>query len=62
MAIWPCWPTAPTLYGTSAYESPVRADPDDLLLLPGSSLAGNDTVVYRAVADTTQAPAGRIEH
>jgi uncharacterized repeat protein (TIGR01451 family) len=55
MTPWPCWPAAPALYRAPANESPVRADPDDLLLLPGYALAGNNTVVYRAVADTTQA-------
>jgi hypothetical protein len=43
-----------TLYNAPANESPVRADPDDLLLLPGDGLAANDTIVYQAIADTTQ--------
>ncbi len=49
----PCWGAAPTIYSTPAYQSPVRADPDDLLLLPGIGFAGGDTVVYRAITDTT---------
>jgi uncharacterized repeat protein (TIGR01451 family) len=46
--------TITSLFSAPANESPVRADPDDLLLLPGNGLAANDTVVYRAVAHTTQ--------
>jgi hypothetical protein len=41
---------APVLYTQPAYESPVRGDPDDLLLLSGSGLSGADTVVYQATA------------
>lgn len=48
--------SAPVLYSQPAYESPVRADPDDLLLLPGYGLASSDTIVYEAISDTTQAP------
>jgi hypothetical protein len=48
--------SAPTLYSQPAYESPVRADPDDLLLIPGYGLASSDTIVYEAISDTTQAP------
>ena len=44
----------PTLFSQSAYESPVRGDPGDLLMLPGAGFAGTDTVVYQAVTDTTQ--------
>jgi len=47
---------APAVYTQPAYESPVRGDPDDLLLIPGDGLAGDDTVVYQAVSDTTQLP------
>jgi uncharacterized repeat protein (TIGR01451 family) len=46
----------PTLYSQPAYESPVRGDPDDLLLVPGYRLAATDTVVYQAVSDTTRSP------
>jgi hypothetical protein len=53
---------APQLYRQSAYESPVSGEPDDLLLLAGYGFAADDTVVYRAVADTTQmsAPPSRV--
>lgn len=47
------WATAPTLYSLAAYQSPVRADADDLLMLPGHGFAATDTVVYVALADTT---------
>jgi len=45
---------APILYGTPAYESPVRGEPGDLLLLPGSELDSGDTVVYAAIGDSTK--------
>jgi hypothetical protein len=45
----------PQLYRHAAYESPVRGDPDDLLLIAGYGLAADDTVVYTALADTTKA-------
>ncbi|HEY2679109.1 MAG TPA: hypothetical protein VGI65_19230 [Steroidobacteraceae bacterium] len=48
---------APVLFSQPAYESPVRGDPDDLLLLPGGGLSAADTVVYEAVANTRQPPA-----
>ena len=44
---------APSLYTQPAYESPVRGDPDDLLLIAGNGLSAADTVVYRALGDTT---------
>lgn len=44
---------APVLYSTGAYQSPVRADPDDLLLIPGYGFSPGDAVVYQALADTT---------
>jgi hypothetical protein len=47
---------APQLYRRAAYEGPVHGDPDDLLLLGGYGFAVDDTVVYRAVADTTGSP------
>jgi hypothetical protein len=54
----PCAPAVtPVLYSQPAYQSPVRGDPDDLLLLPGYGLGAGDTVVYEAISDTTQAPA-----
>ena len=43
----------PQLYRQSAFESPVRGDPDDLLLLAGYGLARDDIVVYRALSKTT---------
>jgi hypothetical protein len=45
----------PQLYRQSAQESPVRGEPDDLLLLAGYGFAVDDTVVYRAARDTTEA-------
>jgi hypothetical protein len=44
----------PELYRQSAYESPVRGDPDDLLLLAGYGFSADDAVVYRTVPDTTK--------
>ena len=51
LLLWfdPCWAAAPELYSAAAYQSPTRADADDLLLLPGYGLGGGDTVVYQAV-------------
>ena len=46
----------PRLYSQPAYQSPVHAEPDDLLLLPGDGLAAGDTVVYEALADTARNP------
>ncbi|MEP7246055.1 MAG: hypothetical protein ABI885_20575, partial [Gammaproteobacteria bacterium] len=40
---------APLLLRTANYESPVRADPDDLLLIPGYGFHTGDRVVYQAV-------------
>jgi uncharacterized repeat protein (TIGR01451 family) len=54
MALGPCFAAPPILYSAAAYQSPVRADPDDLLLLPGYGFASGDVVVYRAIADTTR--------
>ncbi len=34
---------APQLYHQAAYESPVRGDPDDLLLLAGYGFEADDT-------------------
>jgi hypothetical protein len=44
----------PQLYHQPANESPVRADPDDLLLLAGYGFRADDEVVYRAVTNTTE--------
>jgi hypothetical protein len=52
----PVQAAAPVLYNQPAYESPVRGDPDDLLLLSGSGLSGADTVVYQAIANSTSPP------
>src|ERR1700733_12972523 len=41
----------PTLYRQPAYESPQRADPDDLLLLAGYGLAADDVVIYRGIQE-----------
>jgi hypothetical protein len=53
LSIRPVWADPPVLYSAPAYESPVRGDPDDLLLISGIGLAANDTVVYRQLSDTT---------
>ncbi len=44
----------PQLYRQPANESPVRADPDDLLLLAGYGFRAGDEVVYRAITNTTE--------
>jgi len=51
----PIWAAAPRIYSLPAYQSPVRGEPDDLLLLPGYGFAADDIVVYAAIADTTKA-------
>ena len=57
----PCMSDAPTLYSTAGYESPVEAEPDDLLLLTGKGFQPGDTVVYRVVDETSQSsPPDRI--
>lgn len=47
-----CW-AAPILYSQPAYQSPIRAEPDDLLFLAGDGLAASDTVVYQRLTDAT---------
>jgi hypothetical protein len=47
---------APRLYSQGAYQSPVRAEPDDLLMLAGDGLGADDQVVYQAF------PPGAAEH
>jgi hypothetical protein len=42
----------PVIYGQPGYESPVRGDPDDLLLLPGVGFTAQDTIVYQSLTDT----------
>jgi hypothetical protein len=46
---------APRLYRQPANESPVRGDPDDLLMLAGYGFSADDLVVYQAVADSAKA-------
>jgi hypothetical protein len=51
--------TAPSLYRQPAYESPVRGEPDDLLLLAGYGFAVDDQVVFQsagAATDSLQHP------
>ena len=45
---------APRIYSQPTHESPVRADPDDLLLLPGDGLSSSDRVVYSLLRDPTR--------
>jgi hypothetical protein len=42
---------APLIYSQAAFESPVRGEPDDLLMLPGSGFSIDDRVVYQATDD-----------
>ena len=46
--------TPPTLFSQPTFESPVRADPGDLLLIPGDGLSATNTVIYQSLGDTTQ--------
>ena len=46
----------PILYSQPGYQSPVRGEPDDLLMLPGFGFAKGDVVVYARLADTTRIP------
>jgi hypothetical protein len=48
------WAAAPLLFKQAAYESPVRGDPDDLLLIAGYGFAADDLVVYQAVGGGNQ--------
>jgi hypothetical protein len=52
----------PVIFSQPHYESPVRGDPDDLVILPGSGFGSADVVVYARVQDTSRAPVkpGRI--
>jgi len=45
----PGWAAGPLLYRQPAYESPIRGDPDDLLLIAGYGFKADDRVVYRAL-------------
>ena len=46
--------STPLLYADPTHESPVRGDPDDLLLLAGANLSADDAVVYVETADTSK--------
>lgn len=46
--------TAPILFSQPAYQSPVYAEPDDLLLLSGEGLSATDSVVYQALINTRE--------
>jgi hypothetical protein len=45
---------APVLYRATFHQSPVRGEPDDVLLLAGSGFSSTDRVVYTRLGDTTQ--------
>jgi hypothetical protein len=55
---WPSPASAapPAVYWRPNYQSPVHGDPGELLLIPGYGFAPDDTVIYRALNDTTQEP------
>jgi len=55
-AALPAVATTPILYSNPAYESPVREDADELLLLPGYGFVTSDRVVYSLVTNTTVPP------
>jgi hypothetical protein len=44
-----------TIYGQPEYQSPVRGDPDDLLMLAGGGFSLADVVIYSLVKDTSRA-------
>jgi hypothetical protein len=48
--------TSLRLYHNGDYESPVRGEPGDLLLLPGTGFSASTYVVFQPVVDTTNAP------
>jgi len=52
----PAFATAPILYSQPAFQSPVRGDPDDLLLLAGIGFSAHDKVIYQAISDTVALP------
>ncbi len=45
---WSAGASPPRLYRQPAHQSPVRAEPDDLLILAGDGLGADDKVVYQA--------------
>ncbi len=47
---------APEVFNTKFYQSPVRADPDDLLLIPGYGFKAGVVVVYKQVSDKPANP------
>jgi hypothetical protein len=51
----PALAQGPTIFGQPDYESPVRGDPDDLLMLAGSGFSSADVVIYSRVQDTSRA-------
>lgn len=55
-AAMPSRAAAPLLFGLPDYESPVRAEPDELLLLGGYGFNRDDEVVYRVSVDGGPAP------
>jgi hypothetical protein len=50
----PAAAVAPRLYSQSAYQSPVRGEPDDLLMLAGDGLDAQDQIVYQAAPTTAE--------
>jgi hypothetical protein len=51
----PAQAQGPTIFGQPEYESPVRGDPDDLVMLAGSGFSSADVVIYSRVQDTSRA-------
>jgi hypothetical protein len=49
----PALAAPPRLYQDPFRQSPVRGEPDDLLMIAGSGFAEGDVVVYRRLVDTT---------
>src|SRR5262249_35808736 len=47
----------PLLFHTPGYESPVRGDPDDLLMIAGTGFHSGDRVVYQAASTGESHPA-----
>jgi len=47
---------APALYKDPFRQSPVRAEPGDLLMIAGAGFATGDRVAYQLVANTTTVP------
>ena len=52
MAVATVQAKAPILFQQAAYQSPVHAEPDDLLFIPGNGFAAGDTVVYELLDNT----------